>query len=127
MAKERLSNEIIAQVLTKAASSLEKTLQIHQNKMEELMKTPIKLTLTNPSLNSEEFNLSLMEQESKVKEAFIVINTFIARMRPMGYIRGEKELEQQDEIVHQLHKIEHFVKDKIERGYHKKYYKGQRS
>lgn len=36
MAKERLSNEIIAQVLTKAVSSLEKTLRTHQGKIEEI-------------------------------------------------------------------------------------------
>ena len=34
MAKERLSNEIIAQVLTKVVSSLEKTLRTHQEKIE---------------------------------------------------------------------------------------------
>lgn len=43
MAKERLSNEIIAQVLTKAVSSLEKTLRTHQGKIEELTGKPLSI------------------------------------------------------------------------------------
>lgn len=45
MAKERLSNEIIAQVLTKAVSSLEKTLRIHQGKIEEITEKPLSLDI----------------------------------------------------------------------------------
>lgn len=41
MAKERLSNEIIAQVLTQAIANLEKTLKTHQGKIEQLSKEPI--------------------------------------------------------------------------------------
>lgn len=41
MAKERLSNEIIAQVLTQSISNLEKTLKAHQGKIEQLAKEPI--------------------------------------------------------------------------------------
>lgn len=43
MAKERLSNEIIAQVLTQAVSNLEKTLRQHQGKIEKLTDTPLKV------------------------------------------------------------------------------------
>ena len=45
MAKERLSNEIIAQVLTKAVSSLEKTLRTHQEKIEEITEKPLSLDI----------------------------------------------------------------------------------
>lgn len=41
MAKERLSNEIIAQVLTQSIANLEKTLKAHQGKIEQLAKEPI--------------------------------------------------------------------------------------
>lgn len=91
MAKERLSNEIIAQVLTQVVSNLEKTLRIHQGKIEKLTDTPLKIDVKELRQIQQSIHLKTNEIENvfaKNREVLIQSTTPLRQAKQILFYTG---------------------------------------
>lgn len=61
MAREKVSNEIIAQVLTQSASNLEKALEKHCKSIEEVTKTKVQVDTTEMQKEKKEIDVNISD------------------------------------------------------------------